>query len=114
MRTGRSDSPRTPVSNIIRLPTMPGRWRHVTQGSVQSLLVVVVHELGDDRLGLQIVAAVVVVTFVTHSAVEAFRDAVGFGMAWLSLDADQVVRLDDRGDIAIDELAAVTVNDSRL
>jgi hypothetical protein len=31
-----------------------------------------VHELGDDRLGLQIVVAVVVVTFVTHGAIEAF------------------------------------------
>ena len=30
MRTGRSYSPRTLVSNFIRLPTMPGRRRHVT------------------------------------------------------------------------------------
>jgi hypothetical protein len=52
MRTGRSYSPRTLVSNYIRLSTMPCRWRHVTQGRVQALLVVVMHEPADDRLGL--------------------------------------------------------------
>ena len=31
MRTGRSDSPRALVSNLIRLSTMPRRWRHVAQ-----------------------------------------------------------------------------------
>lgn len=39
MRTGRGYSPRTLVSNFIGLTTMPDRRCHVTQGSVQSLLV---------------------------------------------------------------------------
>ena len=35
-------------------------------------------------------------------------------MPQFGLDVDQVVRLDDRRDIAIDELAAVLVNDARF
>ena len=114
MRPGRSDSPRTLVSNVIRLATMSGRRRHVTERSVQWLLVVMVHELGDDRFCLQIVAAVVIATLVAYRASEAFHDAVGFGVPRLGFYADQVVRLDDGVDIAIDKLATVIVNDSRF
>ncbi len=49
MRTGRSDSPRTLVSNFIWLCTMPGRRRHVTERRMESLVVVMLHEFGNNR-----------------------------------------------------------------
>jgi hypothetical protein len=67
------------------------------------------HELGDDRFGLQIVVSVMVVGFLAHGAIEALDDAIGFRVPRFGLDIDQVVRLDDRRDVAIDELAAVIV-----
>jgi len=39
------------------------------------------HELRDDRFGLQIIVAVVVVAFIAYGAVEALHDAVRFGVA---------------------------------
>jgi hypothetical protein len=102
LRTGRSYSPRTLVSNFIRLPT-PGCRRHVTQGRVQALLVVVTHELADAHLGLQVVVAVVLIAVGTHGAVEALHDAVGLRVPRLGLDVDQVVRLDHRRDITVNE-----------
>ena len=68
------------------------------------------HKLADDRFGLQIIISVVVVAFVAHSAVEALDDAVGFRMPRFGFNIDQVVRLDDRRDIAINELATVVVH----
>ena len=55
-----------------------------------------VHKLGDDRFGLQIVAAVVVVALGAHGAIEALHDTVRFGMPRLGLDVDQVMGFDDR------------------
>ena len=52
------------------------------------------HELRDDRFGLQVIVAVVVVAFISHRAIEALHDAVRFGVARFGLDIDQVVRLD--------------------
>ena len=37
-----------------------------------------VHERGDNRFRLQIVIAIVVVRFIAHCAIEAFRDPIGF------------------------------------
>ena len=67
------------------------------------------HKLGDDRFGLQIIRSVVVVAFVAHSPVDALDDAVGFWMPRFDFNIDQVVRLDDRRENAMDELATVVV-----
>src|ERR1035441_3002724 len=72
------------------------------------------HELGDDRFGLQVVLAVVVVGLIAHRAVEALDDAVGFRMPRPRLDIDQTMRLDDRSHVAIDELTTMIVNDPRF
>src|SRR6185437_2349207 len=47
------------------------------------------HEPADDRLGLQIVLAVILVALGSHGAVEAFNDAIGFRMPRLGPDVDQ-------------------------
>ncbi|MEO8627181.1 MAG: hypothetical protein ABI612_03655 [Betaproteobacteria bacterium] len=62
-------------------------------------------------MGLQITISIVVVAFIAHSAIEALHDAVGLRMPRFGFYVDQVVCLDERGDIAIDELAAVIVHD---
>src|SRR5665213_504895 len=54
------------------------------------------HELGDDRFGLQIVISIVIVAFVAYGAVEALDDDVRFGVLRLRLDIDQVLRRDFR------------------
>ena len=77
-------------------------------------MVVVLHEVGDDRFGLQIIITVIVVALIAYGAVEAFDDAIGLRMSGPGFDIDQVMRLDHRRDIAIDELAAVIVHDSRF
>jgi len=64
------------------------------------------HELGDDRLGLQVIISVIVVAFVADRAVEALHDAVRLRVPRSGLDVDEVVGLDDGGDIAIHELVA--------
>lgn len=114
MRTGRSYSPRTLVSNFIWLSTMPGCWRHVAQGRMESLLVVMLHEVGDDPFGLQIIITVIVVALIAYGAVEAFDDAVRFRVSGPRFDIDQVMRLDRRGDVAIDELTAMIVYNARF
>ena len=81
---------------------------------MEPLVVVVLHELGDDRFGLQVVIAVVVVALVAYGAVEAFDDAVRFRMSGPRFDVDQVMRLDHCGDIAIDELTAMIVYNPRF
>jgi hypothetical protein len=72
------------------------------------------HELGNDRFGLQVIISVVVVALVTHGAVEALHDAVRFGVAPFGFDIDQIVFLDDRGDVAIDEFTAMIVHNPRF
>src|ERR1017187_9528517 len=72
------------------------------------------HELGDDRFGLQVIISVVVVALVTHGAVEALYDAVRFRVAPFGFDINQIVRLDDRRDVAIDEFTAMIVHNSRF
>jgi hypothetical protein len=47
---GRSDLRRTLFWDLFGLPTMPRRRLHVTKRRVQPLLVVVVHQRGDDRI----------------------------------------------------------------
>ena len=66
-------------------------------------MIVILHELGDDRFGLQVVIAVSVVALVAYGAVEAFDDAIRLRMSGPRFDIDQVVRLDHCGDVAIDE-----------
>ena len=63
MRAGRSDAPCTLVSNGIRLAPMPGGRGHVTQGRMEPFFIIVVHQCGNDRLGLQIVILLALKTF---------------------------------------------------
>ena len=69
-----------------------------------------VHEPGDHPFGLQIVVAIVVVRFIAHRGVEAFHDAVRFRVPRLGFDFNQVMCLDYRGNVAVDELAAMIVH----
>ena len=68
------------------------------------------HDLGDDRLGLQVIVSVVVVGFISYGAIESLDDTVRFRVPRFGLDIDQVVRFDDRRDVAIDELATVIMD----
>ena len=105
MRPGRSKSPGTFLSNLIWLFTMPRCRRHVTEGRMAALLVVMMYESRNDRFGLQIILAIVVIAFSAHGTIETLDDAVQLGVSGFRLDLDQVVGFDHCRDIAVDELA---------
>ncbi len=49
---------------------MLGGRRHVAQSRIESFLVVMLHEVGDDRLCLQVILAIVVVAFIAFRAMK--------------------------------------------
>ncbi len=46
------------------------------------------HELGDDRLSLQVIVSVVVVGFISYGAIESLDDTVRFRVPRFGLDID--------------------------
>ena len=72
---------------------------------MEALLVVMMYESRNDRFGLQIILAIVVIAFSAHGTIETLDDTIRLGVSGLRLDLDQVVGFDHRRDIAVDELA---------
>src|SRR5271156_2899819 len=81
---------------------------------MEPLVVVMLHERGDDPFGLQIIITVIVVALVAYRAVEALDDAVRLRMSGPRFDIDEVMRFDHRGDVTIDELTAMIVYNARF
>ena len=100
----------------FRLPERPPRRKQpqaLTKVS-RGVLVVALQRLGDDPLNLPIIIAIVIVRFIPHRSVAALHDAVRPRVPRPGFDMDQVVRFDHRGNVSIDEFAAVIVSDARL
>src|SRR5271168_3919075 len=81
---------------------------------MEPLVVVMLHERGDDPFGLQIIITIIVVALVAYRAVEALDDAVRLRMSGPRFDIDEVMRFDHRGDVTIDELTAMIVYNARF
>ena len=69
------------LSSLAWVSEVEFSWFEVAECSMQADVVVLVDKLLHFALGGEVVVSVVVLALVSHSAVPAFDDAVGFRMA---------------------------------